>query len=52
MEHHHFQLAGPGWEVLIEPFHPTKGDEAVIEIQLPVTRSGGDQVSGYALLTQ
>lgn len=51
MEHHHFQLAGPGWEVLIEPFHPTKGDEAVIEIQLPVTRSGGDQVSGYALLT-
>jgi DNA-binding transcriptional MerR regulator len=52
MEHHHFQLAGPGWEVLIEPFHPTKADEAVIEIQLPVTRSGGDQVSGYALLTQ
>ena len=52
MEHHHFQLAGPGWEVLIEPFHPTKGDEAVIEIQLPVTRSGRDHVSGYALLTQ
>jgi DNA-binding transcriptional MerR regulator len=52
MEHHHFQLAGPGWEVLIEPFHPTKGDEAVIEIQLPVTRSVGDQVSGHALLAQ
>jgi DNA-binding transcriptional MerR regulator len=52
MEHHHFQLVGPGWEVLIEPFHPTKGDEAVIEIQLPVTRNGGDHVAGYALLTQ
>ena len=51
MEHHHFQLAGPGWEVLIEPFHPTKADEAVIEIQLPVTRSGADHVPGYALLT-
>lgn len=51
MERHHFHLAGPGWEVLIEPFHPTKGDEAVIEIQLPVTKSEGDQVSGHALLT-
>ena len=51
MEHHHFQLAGPGWEVFIEPFQPAKGDEAVIEIQLPVTRSMGDHVSDHALLT-
>lgn len=51
MERHHFHLAGPGWEVLIEPFHPAKGDEAVIEIQLPVTKSEGEQVSGHALLT-
>jgi effector-binding domain-containing protein len=52
MEHHHFQLAGPGWEVFIEPFQPAKGDEAVIEIQLPVTRSMGDHVSDHALLTR
>jgi DNA-binding transcriptional MerR regulator len=51
MEQHHFRMAGPGWEVLIEPFHPAKGDEAVIEIQLPVTRSRGDHVSDHALLT-
>jgi DNA-binding transcriptional MerR regulator len=49
-EHHFFQLAGPGWEVLVEPFQPTRADEAVIEIQLPVTRCGGDHVSGHALL--
>jgi DNA-binding transcriptional MerR regulator len=52
MEHQHFQLAGPGWEVLIEPFQPTKLDQAVIEIQLPVTRSVGDPVSDHALLTR
>lgn len=38
IEQHHFQLAGPGWEVLIEPFLPAQGNEAVLEIQLPVTR--------------
>ena len=38
MEHNHFQLAGPGREVFIEPFQPARLDEAVIEIQLPVTR--------------
>ncbi len=38
MEQNHFQLAGPGREVFIEPFQPAKLDEAVIEIQLPVTR--------------
>ncbi|HEY0752994.1 MAG TPA: MerR family transcriptional regulator [Ktedonobacteraceae bacterium] len=39
IEHNHFQLAGPGWEVFIEPFQPARFDEvAVIEIQLPVTR--------------
>ena len=46
MEHHHFQLAGPGWEVFIEPFQPAKGEEAVIEIQLPVKRLGNNQ--GFA----
>jgi len=50
MEHHHFRLAGPGWEVFIEPFHPAKGDEAVIEIQLPVARSEEDHVSDHTLL--
>lgn len=39
MEHHHFQLAGPGWEVFIEPFNPAKLDQVVIEVQLPVTRA-------------
>lgn len=52
MEHHHFQLAGPGWEVFIEPFNLAKGDEAVIEIQLPVRRSEGNHVSDHTLLTQ
>jgi DNA-binding transcriptional MerR regulator len=39
MAHHHFQLAGPGWEVFIEPFTPAKPDQVVIEVQLPVTRA-------------
>jgi DNA-binding transcriptional MerR regulator len=52
MEHHHFQLSGPGWEVFIEPFHPAKGDEVVIEIQFPVKRLEGDDVSDHALLTR
>ncbi len=52
MEHHHFQLAGPGWEGPIEPFQLAKLDQAVIEIQFPVTRSGSDQASDYALITQ
>jgi DNA-binding transcriptional MerR regulator len=51
MEHHHFQLAGPGWEVFIEPFHPAKLDQLVIEIQLPVKRHQGDQASDHALIT-
>jgi DNA-binding transcriptional MerR regulator len=52
MEQNHFHLAGPGREVFIEPFQPTKLDQAVIEIQLPVTRSVGDHVSDHALLTR
>jgi DNA-binding transcriptional MerR regulator len=36
IERHDFQLAGPGWEVFIQPFVPGKEDEAVIEIRLPV----------------
>jgi DNA-binding transcriptional MerR regulator len=39
MEHHHFQLGGPGWEVFIEPFNPAKPDQFVIEVQLPVIRA-------------
>jgi DNA-binding transcriptional MerR regulator len=39
IERNNFQLAGPGWEVFIEPFQPISFDEeAVIEIQLPVTK--------------
>jgi len=49
IEHNHFQLAGPGWEVFIEPFHPARLDEeAVIEIQLPVTKRD----SSPSLITQ
>lgn len=39
IEQQHFQLAGPGWEVFIEPFNPAKPDQIVIEVQLPVTRA-------------
>ncbi len=52
IEKHHFQLAGSGWEVFIEPFQPAKLDQIVIEIQLPVTRSRGGQVYDHALITQ
>ncbi len=48
MERHHFQLAGPGWEVLIEPFHPAKLDQVVIEIQLPVKRLRDDQAFDHS----
>ncbi|HKD76216.1 MAG TPA: MerR family transcriptional regulator [Ktedonobacterales bacterium] len=40
IEQHHYRLAGPSWEVFIEPLQPGKLDEAVIEIQLPVTKDG------------
>ena len=36
IERHNFRLAGPGWEVFIQPFEPGKEDEAVMEIRLPV----------------
>jgi len=52
MELHHFHLAGPGREVFIEPLQPARVDEAVIEIQLPVTRSGNARDSGHTLITQ
>jgi effector-binding domain-containing protein len=52
MEYHQFHLAGPGREVFIEPFQPAREDEAVIEIQLPVTRNGNEMDSGYALVAQ
>lgn len=52
MEHHHFQLAGPGWQVFIEPFQPaTFLDQAVIEIQLPVKRHGYTKELGYTPIT-
>ena len=51
IEQHHFQLAGPGWEVLIEPFQPATWDKAVIEIQLPVTRSESTWDSDHTLIT-
>jgi DNA-binding transcriptional MerR regulator len=53
IEQNHFQLAGPGWEVFIEPFQPaTFDEEAVIEIQLPVERLGNTWNAGHSLLTQ
>jgi DNA-binding transcriptional MerR regulator len=39
IEQYHWQLAGPSWECFIEPFHPARLDEAIIEIQLPVIRA-------------
>jgi DNA-binding transcriptional MerR regulator len=38
IEQQQWQLAGPSWEVFIEPFDPAQLDETVIEIQIPVTR--------------
>ena len=52
MELHHFQLAGPGWQVFIEPFQPAKLDQAVIEIQLPVKRDSNMRELGSALITK
>ena len=40
IEKNNFQLAGPGWEVFLEPLQVGKEDEAVIELQFPVTRIG------------
>jgi DNA-binding transcriptional MerR regulator len=39
IEKNNFQLVGPSWEVLLEPLQRGKEDEAVTELQLPVTRS-------------
>jgi DNA-binding transcriptional MerR regulator len=39
IEKNNFQLAGPSWEVFLEPLQRGKEDEAAIELQLPVTRS-------------
>jgi DNA-binding transcriptional MerR regulator len=38
MERHHLQMAGPGWEVFIEPFQLARVEEVVIEIQFPVAK--------------
>jgi len=45
IEKNNFQLAGSGWEVFLEPLQPGKEDDAIIEIQLPVTRIGLDQIT-------
>lgn len=50
VEQHDLRLAGPSWEVFIEPFHPTKLDEAVIEVRLPVIRNAQD--ASHPLLTR
>jgi DNA-binding transcriptional MerR regulator len=42
IEQNRYQLTGPGREVFIEPLQPAKLEEAVIEIQLPVTRTNKD----------
>jgi len=52
MELNHFQLAGSGWQVFIEPFEPITLDKAVIEIQLPVKRHDNIRESGYTLITE
>jgi hypothetical protein len=52
MELNHFQLAGSGWQVFIEPFQPATLDKAVIEIQLPVKRHGNMRELGYTLITE
>jgi DNA-binding transcriptional MerR regulator len=38
IERHDYEIAGPGWEVFLQPFVPGREDEAVIEIRLPVER--------------
>lgn len=38
IEKNNFQLSGPSWEVFLEPLQRGKEGEAVIELQLPVTR--------------
>lgn len=40
IEKNNFQLAGPGWEIFIEPLLSGKEEEVVIEVQLPVTKVG------------
>jgi DNA-binding transcriptional MerR regulator len=52
IERHHFQMAGPGWQVFIEPFQSASLEQAVIEIQLPVKREGDIRGLGYALLSE
>jgi effector-binding domain-containing protein len=39
IERHNYEIVGPGWEVLLEPFQPGKEDEAVVEIRIPVHKS-------------
>jgi DNA-binding transcriptional MerR regulator len=36
IERHDYDIAGPGWEVFLQPFIPGQEHEAVIEIQIPV----------------
>ncbi len=45
MEHHGWQMNGAGREILIQLPQSQEQDEAVVEIQLPVTRSKQDWAS-------
>jgi DNA-binding transcriptional MerR regulator len=38
IERNNYRMAGPGWEVFLQPFTPGREDEAVLEIQIPVER--------------
>lgn len=42
IEQHDYQIMGPGWEVLVEPFQPGHEDTAVVEIRIPVQRTQRD----------
>src|SRR5262249_34058904 len=39
IEKNNLQLAGSDWKVLTKPWQPDKEDQAVIEVQIPVTRA-------------
>ncbi len=36
IERHNYEIVGPCWEVFLKPFVPSKENEAVLEIQIPV----------------
>jgi DNA-binding transcriptional MerR regulator len=36
IEQHNYQIAGPSWEIFLQPFIPGQENETVIEVQIPV----------------